>query len=117
MSIKRPTGITWRRKAFAALIIRDGERCGSCACAGKTIWRQMGTRSGVQWGNDPWERNRYTKVGPTSNLEVDHKRALSNGGDNSLENLWLLCIDCHKRKTSSERSIRLKVIFAEARAA
>jgi hypothetical protein len=117
MSIKRPTGRKWRQKAFAALVERDGDKCCSCGCAGRTIWRQMGTWSGIRWGSDPWERNRYTKVNPSSNLEVDHKTALSDGGDNSIGNLWLLCVDCHKQKTSAERSRRLKGLFAEARAA
>jgi 5-methylcytosine-specific restriction endonuclease McrA len=115
MSI-RP-GSKWRRKAFTDLVSRDGEVCAQCSIAGRTIWRQMGCWSGEQWGPDPWESHRYTKVHPTSNLEVDHRTPLSAGGSNDTANLWLLCIDCHRKKTSAERSGRLKRLFAEARAA
>jgi len=31
-------------------------------------------------------------------LEVDHKMPKSQGGDNSLENLWTLCFDCNRGK-------------------
>ena len=113
---KRPSGTHWKRKAFGRLVARDGAACSRCGCSHKIIWRQMGCWSGDQWGNDPWERYRYTKVNPTSNLEVDHRRPLIEGGDNADANLWLLCCDCHKLKTSAERSARLKALFAEARA-
>lgn len=112
----RPTGVKWRRNAFAALVERDGEQCCLCECEGRTIWRNIGYGTGPQWGADPWETSRFSKVHPTSNLEVDHRTPLSCGGDNSLSNLWLLCIDCHKAKTVQERSQRLKALFAEARA-
>jgi 5-methylcytosine-specific restriction endonuclease McrA len=115
--MKRPTGIKWRQRTFAALVERDGGYCADCGTVDRTIWRQMGTWSGEQWGESPWENWRYTQVHPTSNLEVEHLVALSDGGDNSLGNLRLLCVACHKRKTSAERSSRLKRLFAEARAA
>ena len=34
--------------------------------------------------------------------EVDHIVPLSNGGDNSLDNLQALCKECHSRKTATE---------------
>jgi 5-methylcytosine-specific restriction endonuclease McrA len=68
-----------------------------------------------RWGSI--ETGHYTKVHPTSNLEVDHRLPLSYGGNNEISNLWLLCIDCHKAKTTAERSARLKALFAAARAA
>lgn len=46
--------------------------------------------------------------GSRSNLEVDHKRALMNGGDNSLGNLATLCDECHKIKTRMDNSLRRK---------
>jgi 5-methylcytosine-specific restriction endonuclease McrA len=116
VSERRPAGVTWRRKMFSALVARDGAVCAECRAPDRIIWRQMGVWAGDQWGSDPWERFRYTKVHPTSILEVDHKKPLSEGGANDLDNLWLLCGDCHKRKTSSEHSKRLKRLFAEARA-
>jgi 5-methylcytosine-specific restriction endonuclease McrA len=39
--------------------------------------------------------NQCVICGSTLNLEVDHKRALMNGGDNSLSNLATLCNECH----------------------
>lgn len=110
----RPKGVDWRRKMFAALAERDGHHCAKCRSPDRTIWRRMGVNSGELWGEFPWENYRHTLVHPTSNLEVDHKVPLSEGGGNDLDNLWLLCRECHKRKTSGERSARLKRLFAEA---
>ena len=39
-------------------------------------------------------------------LEVDHRIALMNGGDNSMENLGTLCDDCHNEKTRYDWSIQ-----------
>lgn len=44
----------------------------------------------------------------TARLEVDHRRALMNGGDNAPENLGVLCDDCHKAKTRMDNSLRRK---------
>jgi 5-methylcytosine-specific restriction endonuclease McrA len=112
--VKRP-GSKWRKSAFLRLSERDGSVCAKCGIPDKTIWRTMGIWSVEQWGRDPWECARYTRINPSSNLEVDHRLPLSEGGDNALDNLWLLCVDCHKAKTSAERSARLKKLFAEAR--
>jgi HNH endonuclease len=84
-----------RRDAYLKLVERDGERCCDCGCQAQIIWRDMGI-----WNAD--DGSAYTKVWPTSNLEVDHKQPLWAGGDNNLINLWLLCVDCHKRKTALE---------------
>jgi len=43
--------------------------------------------------------NRCVVCGSTAQLEVDHRQALMNGGDNSLDNLATLCDDCHTIKT------------------
>jgi 5-methylcytosine-specific restriction endonuclease McrA len=40
-----------------------------------------------------------------SELELDHKRALHQGGDESPENCQLLCCGCHKEKTKRERRL------------
>ena len=73
---------------------------------------RRGGRSGT------FERGDYcTFVYITSTLELEHVTPLSEGGDNGDENLKLVCFACHKAKTSSERSARLKKMFAEWRAA
>ena len=41
-------------------------------------------------------------------LEVDHVIELAAGGENSIENLQVLCKNCHKIKTSKFNSRRLK---------
>ena len=41
----------------------------------------------------------------TYNLEVDHTRALMNGGDNTAGNLATLCHDCHVAKTKMDNSL------------
>ncbi|MDW7646431.1 MAG: YHYH domain-containing protein [Desulfuromonadales bacterium] len=46
--------------------------------------------------------------GSTHQLEVDHRRALMNGGDNAEGNLATLCDDCHTAKTRMDNSLRRK---------
>ena len=44
----------------------------------------------------------------TVKLEVDHIRALQNGGSNAIANLATLCDDCHTIKTRLDNSLRRK---------
>ena len=44
--------------------------------------------------------------GSTYQLEVDHRIALMNGGDNSKDNLGTLCDSCHNKKTRLDYKIR-----------
>lgn len=37
---------------------------------------------------------------PISNLEIDHIKAIAQGGTNDIDNLQLLCNSCHKEKDS-----------------
>lgn len=49
--------------------------------------------------------------------EVDHVIELAAGGDNTIENLQVLCKPCHKVKTAKYNSSRLKGtrgVFSEA---
>lgn len=46
--------------------------------------------------------------GSTNSLEVDHRRALMNLGDNSDANLGTLCNSCHVKKTRLDRSLNRK---------
>lgn len=107
----RRKGSKWRAKQFDALCERDGPRCQECHCGHRIIWREAGVC--VTSFEEGW---RFTRVNPSSVLEVDHRIPLSEGGSNDLDNLWLLCRNCHKAKTASERSSRLKKIFADWRA-
>lgn len=44
--------------------------------------------------------------GATDRLEVEHRRALMNGGGNERENLGSLCESCHNEKTAMDKSLR-----------
>jgi len=46
--------------------------------------------------------------GASDDLEVDHTRALMNGGGNQIENLATLCDSCHTKKTRLDNSLRRK---------
>lgn len=52
--------------------------------------------------------NRCVICQSTVKLEVDHRRALMNGGTNDIDNLATLCDDCHKIKTRMDSSLRRK---------
>ena len=45
-------------------------------------------------------------VYPSNYLRVDHVLPLSDGGVDGLGNLQLLCVDCHRLKTSAEATAR-----------
>ncbi|WP_198427394.1 HNH endonuclease [Streptomyces buecherae] len=49
-------------------------------------------------------RDRFAcqRCGSASELEVDHLVPVSKGGTWDLTNLWVLCRDCHRRKTYFE---------------
>jgi 5-methylcytosine-specific restriction protein A len=51
--------------------------------------------------------NCCSKCGDKNNLEIDHIVALVDGGDNSMNNLNLLCKSCHKEKTIADNSRRM----------
>jgi hypothetical protein len=39
------------------------------------------------------------KTAKDTQLEVDHKIAVANGGTDSLDNLWTLCLECNRGKS------------------
>lgn len=106
MSIKRMSTYD-KKKAYKRLLARDGDGCQSC---GKKagLWCQPGGRHLISFDSGVWAS--YVFFRPV--LEVDHRLALHLGGTNDDENLWLLCHGCHKKKTSSEQSARLKALGA-----
>lgn len=108
----------WRKGMFRKLVERDGAFCAECREQERRVWRD----AGQGWANDDWGADedgrpisRYSAVNGSSNLEVDHKTPLRDGGTNDIDNLWLLCRDCHKKKTVAEHSARLRRMFAEAK--
>jgi 5-methylcytosine-specific restriction endonuclease McrA len=109
MSVARPHQ-AWKRRAFKRVVERDGALCALCSMPERKVWRKGGICSS-RWP----EHGSHHIVHCTSNLELDHRTPLRDGGDNGDGNLWLLCIDCHRKKTTAEHSSRLKKMFAEAR--
>ncbi|WP_429301293.1 HNH endonuclease [Paraburkholderia sp. GAS199] len=47
----------------------------------------------------------------TASGEVDHIKALENGGNDDIDNLQYLCFDCHKVKTARDLGHRVKRVF------
>ena len=65
--------------AKRAVMKRDGQWCACCKLARvKETYRE------------------------TDNLELDHVLALALGGTDDLNNLWLLCGECHDIKTAGD---------------
>jgi 5-methylcytosine-specific restriction enzyme A len=73
MSGERMTGRPWRRLREAVLM-RDGYLCQPCQRRGRL----------------------------TAAREVDHRKALANGGTNDPANLEGICRPCHAAKTASD---------------
>ena len=79
------------------------------AAIAETPWDGTGPRQ-VTWviKVTAFERDNWRCVlcGSEGPLELDHARALMNGGDNSLDNLHTLCHDCHVAKTRLDFALR-----------
>lgn len=103
-----------KKKAFKALCERDGDHCQECGEQHRIRWIRCGQYGSQFGGVDTWEYGQTGVIG-CSILEVEHRVPLHLGGSNDLGNLWLLCFNCHRAKTSSEQSARLKRLFAAHR--
>lgn len=44
-------------------------------------------------------------------LELDHRVSLESGGTDSPDNVWLICLECHKNKTSAEQRVSKAAAF------
>jgi 5-methylcytosine-specific restriction protein A len=53
-------------------------------------------------------------LGPAQ-LEVDHVRALVDGGHDTDVNVWAICLPCHRAKTAEEARDRARIKRAEGR--
>jgi len=47
---------------------------------------------------------RCRRCGSAGRLECDHVRPLHHGGNDDIENLQALCVECHLEKTAGEQS-------------
>ena len=95
-----------REKIIGNYFRNANENVGALDCGVMTHARDVNeaTKDGVKWGYG----NKCIICGSTVKLEVDHRRALMNGGTNDVSNLALLCDDCHKIKTKYDNSLRRK---------
>lgn len=55
------------------------------------------------------------KLRPGDVWEVDHAKALIDGGENREDNLWVVCKPCHTAKTAFEVAIKSKVYRTKAK--
>lgn len=83
----RRTG-RWRPLIVSAL--RDGAPSVSCAACAEVVESLA-------------DLDRQAEDGEESLLEIDHIVALSMGGEHAIRNMQLLCVRCHRRKTTAER--------------
>jgi len=82
------------------------ENVGALSC--NQVIHDRDVSESVKEGVRRRDGNRCIICGSTHKLEVDHKRALMNGGDNLPTNLATLCDDCHTAKTRMDNSLRKK---------
>jgi 5-methylcytosine-specific restriction protein A len=88
--------------------VRDG-RCGEHQL--RKSWDRTSARNASRpsdWSRRrarTLARDRFTcqQCGAREHLEVDHIVPVARGGSWELDNLWVLCRTCHKRKTYTER--------------
>lgn len=100
MSVRK--GSKWRSRMFKNAWLGAMGKCEHCGIKERFIWRKAGISGSFANGN------LHQIVWRTSNLELDHITPLHRGGSNDCENLQLLCTDCHKTKTISERIERAR---------
>ena len=64
-----------------------------------------------------WQDDQCFLCGNTEQLELDHIKELQDGGEHSLSNTWILCKECHKRKTRKRTPGGLRVALERRRRA
>ena len=96
--------VTAQRSIYVGKSFRAANGPNVLRCRGERTKRNVShaTREAVL------SRDQYRCVicASTYDLEVDHRRALINGGDNRIENLATLCHECHVMKTKMDKSLR-----------
>ena len=118
--------------SYESLVARDGERCRSCGYDRETWEPVLGTRGskdciGYVSNQDlptPPRIHQYCRIELRIVLEVDHviplwKVAVLASADRrwyfTIENLQLLCLACHRRKSAVEAAERAKLNRIEAK--
>lgn len=110
---------------FDFLFTQDGPRCQNCGDGGYAAGTEIVIRpEGMSWAEfyqaDKTDLSRMTILKPAITLEVDHIIPLWEAAEfgGSLderrrwfgpENIWLLCVPCHKKKSRLEAARRAAV--------
>jgi 5-methylcytosine-specific restriction endonuclease McrA len=104
----RPSSLTSqiREQRINEYFRNANENVGALSC--NQVMHDRGVPQSVKDYVKRRDGDRCVICGSTRQLEVDHKRALMNGGDNSDANLATLCDDCHTDKTRMDTSLRRK---------
>ena len=93
--------------AVSRLLSRTPIRGGFLYCRVVGHKSEYAVEGGEDW-HSKWDRNRQRaleraghrceKCGSTTNVQVHHKRKVTDGGTDSLRNLIVLCQACHSEK-------------------
>lgn len=86
---------------------RDGGVCQACGLDTGSLSWQAFQQSGSY---EEWHRMLSGRGLPAgrSFWEADHVVPLCEGGEHSMDNLWTLCVPCHRTKTGHEASLRAR---------
>lgn len=95
-----------RDRRVAAYFRQANENVGALAC--NQVIHERDVPESVKEYVKLRDGYRCIICGSTTELEVDHKRALMNGGNNDESNLATICDDCHTMKTRMDNSLRRK---------
>ena len=84
--------------SFSDLVIEDAwERAGGrCECRRSSCGHGRRCNCRLRWVDRGDDESRY-------GWEAHHKRAVHNGGADTLSNCEIICIDCHKNTRSYGR--------------
>jgi len=104
-SFNWPTNLTVNER-INLYFRRANENVGALNCNLKIYRRNVPAKTKVYIKNR--DGNRCVICNSSNKLEVDHIRALQNGGNNSYANLATLCDSCHIIKTRLDNSLRRK---------
>jgi len=103
---KSPESTAEKDQRIGDYFRQANENVGALSC--EQVIHERGVLDGVKAHVRQRDGNHCVICGSTTKLEVDHKRALMNGGSNDSANLATLCDDCHTAKTRMDNSLRHK---------
>jgi 5-methylcytosine-specific restriction endonuclease McrA len=98
------------------LLRHKHDKPGSCELCSKSAKLSKRSNFSAQYKRSIAADQKWT-CGHCANMldehyEIDHVRALADGGGNTRDNLWALCLTCHKDKTAEENDARFQLKHA-----